>query len=128
MWLEKGTPKHAFIDGKVVVKTNNNSEKGYGGLVILEHKIKKLKFYSLYGHLCNVKKLKFKIGDKIRKGSKIGYLGDYHENGSWSPHLHFQLSLIKPDTHDLPGVVTKEERKSALKKFPDPRLVLGPVY
>lgn len=124
LWLEKGTPIHAFIDGKVVVKTNNNSEKGYGGLVILEHKIKKLKFYSLYGHLCNVKKLKFKIGDKIRKGSKIGYLGDYHENGSWSPHLHFQLMLsLLGYKNDFPGVCYYSEKSIWASICPDPNKI-----
>ncbi len=64
----------------------------------------------------------------IKKSEIIGHFGDESENGGWEPHLHFQLSLVKPETHDLPGVVTKEERKSALKKYPDPRLVLGPIY
>jgi len=89
-WINKNTPIHAFIDGVVVVKTNNNSKKGYGGLIILEHKIKNLKFYSLYGHLCNVKRLKIKIGDKIKRGSEIGIVGNSNVNGNWAPHLHFQ--------------------------------------
>ena len=124
LWLEKGTPIHAFMDGVVVVKTNNNSEKGYGGLVIIEHKIKKLKFYSLYGHLCNVKKLKIKIGDKIKKGSKIGLLGDYNENGNWSPHLHFQIMLSLLDyKNDFPGVCYYNEKNIWASICPNPNKI-----
>ncbi|GIT41297.1 MAG: hypothetical protein Ct9H300mP10_03070 [Methanobacteriota archaeon] len=55
-------------------------------------------------------------------------MGDKHENGGWEPHLHFQLSLVEPETHDLPGVVAPEDREQALLDYPDPRLVLGPLY
>ena len=47
-------------------------------------------------------------------------LGNNQENGGWEPHLHFQLSLIEPLTHDLPGVVSSEDRKQALLDYPDP--------
>ena len=50
------------------------------------------------------------------------------ENGGWEPHLHFQLSIIEPETHDLPGVVSIQDSAIALKLYPDPRLVLGPIY
>ena len=124
LWLKKETPIHAFMDGVVIVKTNNNSDKGYGGLVILEHKIKKLKFYSLYGHLCNIKKLKFKIGDEIKKGFKIGSLGDYHENGNWSPHLHFQLMLsLLGYKNDFPGVCYYSEKNIWASICPDPNKI-----
>jgi hypothetical protein len=55
-------------------------------------------------------------------------MGDKDENGGWDPHLHFQLSLIEPETHDMPGVVSPEDREQALRDYPDPRLVLGPIY
>jgi len=44
------------------------------------------------------------------------------------PHVHFQLSLYPPETHDMPGVVTPKDRAEALLKYPDPRLVLGELY
>ena len=50
-------------------------------------------------------------------------------NGGWDPHLHFQLSLIEPITHDMPGVVNPKDREEALlKNYPDPRLVMGTIY
>jgi len=36
--------------------------------------------------------------------------------------------LVEPTTHDLPGVVSPLEREQALRDYPDPRLVLGPLY
>ena len=123
-WLNKNTPIHAFIDGVVVVKTNNNSKKGYGGLVILEHKVKNLKFYSLYGHLCNIKRLKIKIGDKIKKGSEIGVVGNYNVNGNWAPHLHFQLILSLLDFKtDFPGVCYYSEKSIWSSICPDPNKI-----
>ena len=68
------------------------------------------------------------IGQKFNGGDVIAWFGDSHENGGWDPHLHFQLSLLEPETHDLPGVVSSEEISQALLDYPDPRLVLGPIY
>ena len=58
----------------------------------------------------------------------IGWLGDRTENGGWPPHVYFQLSVERPDTHDLPGAVAAEDREAARARFPDPRTVLGPLY
>ena len=44
------------------------------------------------------------------------------------PHLHFQLSKVEPESHDLPGVVSIEDSAIALKLYPDPRFVLGSIY
>ena len=55
-------------------------------------------------------------------------MGDKHENGGWESHLHFQLSINEPETHDMPGVVDPQNRDEALENYPDPRLVLGPIY
>jgi hypothetical protein len=50
------------------------------------------------------------------------------ENDRKMPHVHFQLSSHPPDTHDMPGAVSIEDRPRALLDYPDPRLVLGPLY
>jgi hypothetical protein len=55
-------------------------------------------------------------------------LGDRHENGDWSPHLHLQLCTRAPLVCDLPGVVSAADREEARQLYPDPRLVLGPIY
>ena len=42
--------------------------------------------------------------------------------------LLVQLSLIPPPSHDMPGVVSRQDIARALDIFPDPLLVLGPLY
>ena len=123
-----GTPCMAFMDGKIH-KFGYNSEAGdYGNVVITEHEISGKKIWSLYGHLDSQSITSKVEGQLIEKGEIIGYFGDETVNGGWEPHLHFQLSTVEPETHDLPGVVSIDEREIALKRYPDPRLVLGPIY
>ncbi len=67
-------------------------------------------------------------GAAVKKGEVIGRMGERHENGNWFPHTHFQLSLLEPVIADMPGVVFKGHRATALRVYPDPRLVLGPLW
>ena len=46
----------------------------------------------------------------------------------WPPHVHFQLSLVEPVTHDMPGAVLQSDREHALRTYPDPQLVTGRFY
>ena len=62
------------------------------------------------------------------KGQTFTEVGPAPENGDWPPHLHFQLSIQRPATHDLPGAVAREDREEALALYPDPRRVLGQLY
>lgn len=85
--------------------------------------------WALYGHLDSGSVKNKKRGQKVKRGQLLGRLGDVHENGGWSmPHVHFQLSAIEPETHDMPGAVKMVDRARALINYPDPRLVLGPLY
>jgi murein DD-endopeptidase MepM/ murein hydrolase activator NlpD len=75
------------------------------------------------------------VGDTVRRGDILGHLGNIHENGGWRiPHVHFQLALEPPATHDMPGAVamnhrpTDDDRARALVLYPDPRYVLGPLH
>ena len=123
-----GTSCRAFEKG-IISNFGYNPEPGdYGFVIITEHKISGVSVWALYGHLNSKSIDGKKIGQVIEKGEIIAWFGNESENGGWAPHLHFQLSLIKPETHDLPGVVSSEDRKKALETYPDPRLVLGPIY
>ncbi|MEL0101236.1 MAG: peptidase M23, partial [Euryarchaeota archaeon] len=68
------------------------------------------------------------VGDIVDEGQIIAKVGSKDENGGWEPHLHFQLSWSEPKNNDMPGVVSIEDRDSALRIYPDPRIVLGPIY
>ena len=123
-----GTPCMAFDKGEISHFGYNPADGDYGYVVITKHDIGGTPVWALYGHL-NAASIKGKfVGQKINSGEVICWMGDKHENGGWDPHLHFQLSLVKPETHDLPGVVAPDIREEALAKYPDPRLVLGPIY
>ena len=123
-----GTPCMAFTDGEVSHFGYNPEPGDYGNVLITKHKLDGVSLWALYGHLSSESIENKILGQKVVAGEVVAWFGDESENGGWEPHLHFQLSLIEPETHDMPGVVAPEDRKQALKDYPDPRLVLGPLY
>ena len=123
-----GTPCMAFTDGEISHFGYNPDPGDYGYVIITKHNISGTTVWALYGHLDSTSVKDKSIGQIVNKGEVIAWFGARHENGGWEPHLHFQLSLLEPETHDLPGVVAPEDRAQALLDYPDPRLVLGPIY
>jgi murein DD-endopeptidase MepM/ murein hydrolase activator NlpD len=123
-----GTPCMAFYDGEISHFGYNPADGDYGNVIITQHLIDDAPLWALYGHLNSESIIGKSVGQKISKGEVICWMGNKKENGGWDPHLHFQLSLIEPKTHDMPGVVNPDNRKQALLTYPDPRLVLGPIY
>ena len=123
-----GEPVHAFFEGEVHLFGYNGAPGDYGHTLITHHVLNGVDVWALHGHL-SARSLEGKsIGQPVTRGEVIAWLGDRHENGGWNPHVHFQLSLVKPEIPDLPGVVTDQDRAHALEIYPDPRLVLGPLY
>ncbi|NND87951.1 MAG: phosphotransferase, partial [Flavobacteriaceae bacterium] len=103
-WLSAHTSVHSLYDGEVITAVNDAGYKEYGGLIILKHQEDDITFYTLYGHLTAESPTLFKVGDKIKKGDRIGALGTPEENGVWAPHLHFQIMLSMLDYKiDFPG-------------------------
>ena len=123
-----GTPCMAFDDGEISHFGYNPADGDYGYVIITKHLVREHTIWALYGHLSGDSIQGKQVGQKVTRGEVIGWMGDKHENGGWEPHLHFQLSLDEPETHDMPGVVSPEDRDWALQKYPDPRVVLGPIY
>ena len=123
-WLPSGTPVHGVLDGEVVLAINDEGNKEYGGLVILKHTAESFEFYTLYGHLSVASATKHKLGEIIKKGEKIGVLGNSTENGNWAPHLHFQvmLSLLNYE-NDFPGVAYYNQIEVWESICPDPNLL-----
>jgi peptidoglycan LD-endopeptidase LytH len=125
-----GEPIYSFSDG-VVHSSGYNPELGdYGNVIVIEHHIsgKSEPIFALYGHM-DGSVTKKKAGRKIKKGDVIGRIGDVHENGGWiAPHVHFQLSIFSPETHDMPGAAAMEDRPRALIDYPDPRIILGEIF
>ena len=122
------TAVHAFYEGEVFLYGNNPQVGDYGYTLITKHQFGENVLYALFGHL-SAHSIEGKVaGQKFAQGEVLAWVGDKSENGGWNPHLHFQLSYIKPDRCDLPGVVSEENRAEALRNFPDPQLVLGKLY
>ncbi|CAL2076765.1 Peptidase M23 [Tenacibaculum dicentrarchi] len=123
-WLPKNTSVHAILDGEVVISSDNQGDKNYGGLLVLKHQADNFEFYTLYGHNTPESVQKHQVGDRILKGEKIAELGDISENGNWVPHLHFQvlLSLFDLKT-DFPGVAYLNEMEVWKSVCPNPNLL-----
>jgi peptidase M23-like protein len=69
-------------------------EGNYGNYVLLKHKSNYFTpFYSFYGHLCK-EKLPVK-GQNLEAGEQFALIGDFHENGNWFYHTHFQVITQK---------------------------------
>lgn len=85
------TPVYAPLPGRVRSVTYNADPLDYGHTLILEHDGGGLPFYTLYGHLADTLPDLLQPGDLVEGGQPIAHFGDWHENGGWSPHLHFQI-------------------------------------
>jgi len=123
-----GTPVHSFYDGEIFLFDYNDGELDYGHTLIIKHVINNVSLFALYGHLDQRSIKNKKVGEYVSMNDEIAFIGSDAENGGWPPHLHFQLSLVEPKECDLPGVVSDLDKETALKVFPDPRLVLGNLY
>lgn len=123
-----GTAVHAFADGEVVAAGINPAPGDYGPTLVTVHEIEGAPLYVLLGHLSVGSLARSPVGRRFAAGDVLGWLGTPDENGGWPPHVHVQLSHERPATHDLPGVVSVADRAGALRRFPDPRRILGPIY
>ena len=88
------TPVHAPLAGRVRFVTYNADPLDYGWTLILEHDVDGsdgVVFYTLYGHLAATLSLLCRVGDSVAAGQLVAHLGDWHENGGWASHLHFQV-------------------------------------
>lgn len=139
LFAAAGTPVFAFADGRIAWTGYQEQPGDYGFVLVTEHFLPMpahfgvgtrptLHLFALYGHLSRRDHAGWSRGRALRAGDRLGWLGEMHENGGWVPHLHFQLSLLDPGQPDMPGVVADAQVALASLVFPDPRLVLGPLY
>ena len=148
------TPIYAFTDGMIHSLGYNPAIGDYGYVIVIQHYLvpgggvqddnlrqqqKQQQqeeeegggiIYALYGHLSAKSIAKKYVGQSIIKGQIIGHMGNAAENGGWiGSHLHFQCSVHPPSIpHDMPGVVSVEDRCMALMEYIDPRYILGELY
>jgi murein DD-endopeptidase MepM/ murein hydrolase activator NlpD len=126
LFVAAGTEIRSPLPATVQSLANNEGLGDYGPTVILRHEIDGLQFFTLYGHNSRSTLDRLSVGQSIDAGQTVAEVGDLHENGSWPPHLHFQIVAELPDgAGDFPGVSTRSERERFLELCPDPNLILG---
>lgn len=128
LWCPVGTPVHTFAEGRIYATAYNHHELDYGATIVTEHTFESLTLYALFGHVTLASLRRWKTGQHLQRGALLTEVGDTHENGGWAPHLHFQISLLKPEKADMPGVVSPADLQEALRVYPDPQLILGRLY
>ena len=123
------TPVLAVLTGKVYKVGSDYPEKGgWGNFVIMEHKIKGVGFYSIYGHLAS-DDLLINLGSKATDGQMIGKVGTYKENGFWRPHIHFQFiseteMRKRKNPFTLDGYGKPQNLPYLRQHYPDPLVCL----
>ncbi|MGJ8663000.1 MAG: aminotransferase class III-fold pyridoxal phosphate-dependent enzyme [Marinicella sp.] len=124
VWLPARTAVHAPLAGRIVGLHDNDARRDYGPTVILQHDYPAGHFYTLYGHLSRQTLARLSLGDLIQAGQWLAWVGDSHENGGWSPHLHFQIMHdMLGHVHDFPGACTPNESAIFADLCPDPMLL-----
>lgn len=79
-------------------KSNDNTGNSYGNFIKIKHENG---YYTLYAHL-KYNSIPVKIGDKVKRGDVIGYMGN--TGHSLGAHLHFEVrnkNDIKIDPTDF---------------------------
>jgi 4-aminobutyrate aminotransferase-like enzyme len=127
LFAPPGTPVFAPLDGLVHSVANNNRHQDYGPTIVVEHRPEGIPepFFTLYGHLSLDSIADLEPGWTVRRGDRIGWIGDSSVNGGWPPHVHFQIISDMLDRKgDFPGVAPPGNRNLWLSLCPDPNLVL----
>ena len=125
IWGKPYTSVMAPLDGIVHSFAFNNQFGDYGATIIISHLLEGISFYTLYGHLSLNSIKNLQEGDRVEKGDVFAELGIQAENGSWPPHLHFQIINDMGEwSGDYPGVCRFSEKEKWLMNSPDPDIIL----
>jgi peptidoglycan LD-endopeptidase LytH len=125
LWTAAGTPVHAVLDGHIHSFQDNARFGDYGPTIILEHRAAGEPFWMLYGHLARRSLAALSVGQHLRAGTRIGWLGVPEENLGWPPHLHVQVIRdLQGQAGDYPGVCRASQATEWLRRCPDPNLLL----
>ncbi|MDB5223623.1 MAG: peptidoglycan DD-metalloendopeptidase family protein [Chitinophagaceae bacterium] len=126
IWGEEGTKVYAPLGGLVHSYAFNKNFGDYGATLVLLHQLDTVTFYTLYGHLSLDDIARVTEFQYVIRGQVIGHFGKPEENGSWPPHLHFQvIKDMQEYKGDYPGVCKLSEAEKYLANCPDPDLILN---
>jgi murein DD-endopeptidase MepM/ murein hydrolase activator NlpD len=120
------TAVYAPLAGTVAFVTHNADPLDYGHTLILRHEEQGLTFHTLYGHLGASLPQLLQPGDPVAAGQLIAHLGDWHENGGWAAHIHFQImtDMLSQNAGNFFGVGHESLWPVWRAICPDPNLIL----
>jgi peptidoglycan LD-endopeptidase LytH len=126
VFAEPGTVVSTPLPAEIHSFANNQTPGNYGPTIILKHQLQDVTFFTLYGHLSGSSLPGLEPGRSFAASAAIARIGGSHENGSWPPHLHFQIITdIGQWKGDFPGVATPSQLEKFLLLCPDPNLILS---
>jgi 4-aminobutyrate aminotransferase-like enzyme/Ser/Thr protein kinase RdoA (MazF antagonist) len=127
LFAPAGTPVHAPLAGTVHLVGNNDAPLDYGGVAVLRHETGEGDtFFTLYGHLAPASLSSLHAGTVLAAGAPFARLGEPHENGGWTPHVHLQVVLDDLGLGlDFPGVCRAAETGFWQELSPDPTGLAG---
>lgn len=93
LFMPAGTPLYTPLAATVISVEIEHEPLGYGGLVKLEHSPEGCPpFVTLWGHMAHEALERLAPGQTLKAGDLVGHMGGIHENGGWTPHLHFGMT------------------------------------
>lgn len=93
LFMPAGTPLYTPLPATVISVEIEHEPLGYGGLVKLEHSPEGCPpFVTLWGHMAHEALERLASGQTLKAGDLVGHMGGIHENGGWTPHLHFGMT------------------------------------
>ncbi len=120
------TPIYAPLAGAIHSLAHHKGKQDYGPTLILKHEpTAEICFFTLYGHLSLETLDRWRVGQQIDAGTLLAHVGDYPDNGNWTPHLHFQIvSDMLDKGENFPGVCSPRLRELWTSLSPDPNHIL----
>ena len=120
-----GTPVRTPLAGVVETVAYNADPLDYGHTLFLRHEEGGLRFWTLYGHLAGTLPGLCQPGQAVAAGQVVAQLGDWHENGGWAAHLHFQvIGTLLNQRENFFGVGHRSLWPVWAAVSPDPNLIL----
>lgn len=122
-----GTPVMAPLTGRVAAVAYNADPLDYGHTLLLAHEVNGRRFHTLFGHLGASLPGLCQVGQTVWPGQVVAHLGDWHENGGWAAHLHFQIItdlLSQGATGNFYGVGHRSLWPVWRQISPDPDVIL----
>ena len=127
LFAPAGTAVRTPLDGMVADLFETDLPLDYGHAVLLRHEPEPgLVFHSLWGHLSAQTSRDRKVGEQLKAGQVIGWMGSPAENGNWQPHAHIQLITYAPvRAADVIGAGEAAYRDVWAELFPSPASFAG---